>query len=496
VGGGEDHPLRALVFDSRFDPFRGVVMLLRVVSGRVRKGDRVVLMHGAAAVDAEAAAAADADDGGGAGVGLPTADAAEGWSKQRGAGGGSGGGGGGPLSVHVVDSVGVLSPTETATPSLGTGDIGYVTAALRRVHDARVGDTLTHAAGCGRGPASAPLAGYARPRPVVYCGLYPSPDGGGGGGGGGDGGDYAKLRAALAKLQLNDASLTYAPHRSAALGVGVRVGALGLLHLDVVQARLQREFGLALTATAPSVSYRVHDGGGRGGGPRVVASAAELPTARSVPIDEPYVRCDILVPDAHVGAVMELAQARRGELEDMNYLTDEGAADAAGAPPPPPSGGDADGGGTGGGAGGEPAHVLLRYAMPLASLVCDFDAALASRSRGYASMSHGRADWRRSAVVRMDVLVAGEPVDGLASVAHTSEVAPRARAIALKLREALPRQLFKVAVQVAVGGRVIASEHIAALSKNVLAKCYGGYVGEVVGARGGSGDPDGGRGVG
>ncbi|GAB0494055.1 hypothetical protein MMPV_005345 [Pyropia vietnamensis] len=485
--GEDDLPLRALVFDSRFDPFRGVVMLLRVVSGRVRKGDRVVLMHGAAKVEAEAATvAAEEGDDEDVSAGFPSASPMDSWSKQAG-GGGGGGGGGGP-SVHVVDSVGVLSPTETPTPSLGTGEIGYVTAALRRVHDARVGDTLTHAAGCGQGPAAAPLPGYARPRPVVYCGLYLSPDGGGGGeGGGGDGGggDYAKLRAALAKLQLNDASLTYAPHRSPALGVGVRVGALGLLHLDVVQARLEREFGLALTATAPSVSYRVHDGAGPGGGPSIVATASDLPSSRSVAVDEPFVKCEILVPDEHVGAVMELAQGRRGELEDMRYLADEVAGDvspAVAATPGNGSSGDRDA--RGGDAVGAPAaaadadagQVLLCYWMPLASLVCDFDAALASRSRGYASMSHGRSRWRRSDVVRMDVLVAGQPVDGLACVAHASEVSVRARTVATKLRDALPRQLFKVAVQVAVGGRVIASEHISAMSKNVLAKCYGGDI--------------------
>jgi GTP-binding protein LepA len=373
--GDPQAPLQALVFDSRYDPYLGVVAYVRVMHGRVAAGDRIRL-----------------------------------WSTQ---------------SEYGVTEVGVFTPEGRPVASLEAGEVGYLTAGIKSVRQARVGDTVTLA----ERPCAAPLPGFRPAVPMVYAGLYPA-----------DPGAYDALRDALERLRLNDSALRFEPERSEALGMGFRCGFLGLLHLEVVQERLEREFGLDLVVTAPSVVYRVHRPGKE---PYEIQSPADLPPDARM-VEEPYVRAEILVPSAYVGPVMELCQERRGSLLGMEYRGQE--------------------------------RALLTYRMPLAEIVYDFFDRLKSRTRGYASLDYRADGYEASDLVRVDILLAGQPVDALSFVCHREQAESRARLVLERLREVIPRQLFDVALQAAVGKRVVARETIRALRKDVLAKCYGGDV--------------------
>jgi GTP-binding protein LepA len=372
-----DQPLRALIFDSYYDSYRGVVVYVRVMDGRVKKGDRIRLMMS---------------------------------GKE-----------------YEVDELGVMSPQQVPVADLQAGEVGYLTAAIKTVEDARVGDTITLA----DAPAAAPLPGYKEAKPMVFCGLFPI-----------NADDYADLRDALAKLKLNDAALHYEPETSSAMGMGFRCGFLGLLHMEIVQERLEREYHLELVATAPSVVYRVvlNDNS-----VIEVDNPGELPAPNERrQIEEPYVRVEIITPEAYVGTLMELAQSRRGEFKDMRYLT--------------------------------PERAVLVYEIPLSEVVTDFFDQMKSRSRGYASMEYQWAGYRPNDLVKLDILINDEPADALATIVHRDKAYQVGRALVQKLKELIPRHQFRVPIQAAIGSRVIASESIAPLRKNVLAKCYGGDV--------------------
>ena len=373
--GDESAPLRALVFDSRYDPYMGVVCYVRLFDGSVAAGDRVRFMATGRAFE--------------------------------------------------VTEVGVFRPEGEAVARLSAGEVGYLTAGVKSVREARVGDTLTG----DDGPAAAPLPGFRPALPVVYAGLYPA-----------DPGDYDDLREALERLQLNDAAVVYEPERSEALGMGFRAGFLGLLHLDVVEERLEREYNLDLVVTAPSVVYRVTRPGRE---PYEIQSPAGMPED-ATEVEEPFVEAEILVPTAYVGAVMELCQERRGTMQSLDYRTAERAA--------------------------------VVYRMPLAEIVFDFYDRLKSRTRGYASLDYRPAGYEASDLVRVEVLLGGESVDALSFIAHRARAESRARSVLARLREVIPRQLFDVALQAAIGRRVIARETVKALRKDVLAKCYGGDI--------------------
>jgi GTP-binding protein LepA len=372
-----DQPLRALIFDSYYDSYRGVVVYVRVMDGRVKKGDRIRLMVS---------------------------------GKE-----------------YEVDELGVMSPQQVPVADLQAGEVGYLTAAIKTVEDARVGDTITLA----DAPAAAPLPGYKEAKPMVFCGLFPI-----------NADDYADLRDALAKLKLNDAALHYEPETSSAMGMGFRCGFLGLLHMEIVQERLEREYHLELVATAPSVVYRVvlNDNS-----VIEVDNPGELPAPNERrQIEEPYVRVEMITPEAYVGTLMELAQSRRGEFQDMRYLT--------------------------------PERAVLVYEIPLSEVVTDFFDQMKSRSRGYASMEYQWAGYRPNDLVKLDILINEEPADALATIVHRDKAYQVGRALVQKLKELIPRHQFRVPIQAAIGSRVIASESIAPLRKNVLAKCYGGDV--------------------
>ena len=372
-----DQPLRALIFDSYYDSYRGVVVYVRVMDGRVKKGDRIRLMMS---------------------------------GKE-----------------YEVDELGVMSPQQVPVADLQAGEVGYLTAAIKTVEDARVGDTITLA----DAPAAAPLPGYKEAKPMVFCGLFPI-----------NADDYADLRDALAKLKLNDAALHYEPETSSAMGMGFRCGFLGLLHMEIVQERLEREYHLELVATAPSVVYRVvlNDNS-----VIEVDNPGELPAPNERrQIEEPYVRVEMITPEAYVGTLMELAQSRRGEFKDMRYLT--------------------------------PERAVLVYEIPLSEVVTDFFDQMKSRSRGYASMEYQWAGYRPNDLVKLDILINEEPADALATIVHRDKAYQVGRALVQKLKELIPRHQFRVPIQAAIGSRVIASESIAPLRKNVLAKCYGGDV--------------------
>ena len=373
--GDAEAPLRALVFDSRYDPYMGVVSYLRLVDGSVAAGERVRFMATGRSFEAT--------------------------------------------------EVGVFRPEGTPVDRLVAGEVGYLTAGIKSVREARVGDTLTHE----EAPAAEALAGFRPALPVVYAGLYPA-----------DPGDYEDLREALERLQLNDAAVVYEPERSEALGMGFRAGFLGLLHLDVIEERLEREYDLDLVVTAPSVVYRVT----RPGGNVVeIQSPADL-TEDALEVAEPFVEAEILVPSAYVGAVMELCQERRGAMVSLDYRSSERAA--------------------------------VIYRMPLAEIVFDFYDRLKSRTRGYASLDYRPSGYEVSDLVKVEVLLAGESVDALSFISHRARAESRARAVLARLREVIPRQLFDVALQAAIGRRVIARETVKALRKDVLAKCYGGDI--------------------
>jgi GTP-binding protein LepA len=370
-------PLRALIFDSYYDSYRGVIVYFRVMDGSVKKGDKVRLMAS---------------------------------GKE-----------------YVLDELGVLSPTQVEVDELHAGEVGYFAASIKAVADARVGDTITLV----NNPAAQPLDGYAEAKPMVFCGLFPT-----------DADQYPELREALDKLRLNDAALNYEPETSSAMGFGFRCGFLGLLHMEIVQERLEREYDLDLITTAPSVVYRVTDNQG-------VATFIDNPSTLPDPnhrqkIEEPYVKLEMITPEEYVGTLMELCQNRRGEFKDMKYLTK--------------------------------GRTTVIYEVPLAEIVTDFFDRMKSCTRGYASMEYQVIGYRENHLVKMDLLINGEPVDALAMIVHRDKAYNIGRAMAEKLKELIPRHQFKVPIQAAIGNKVIASENIPALRKDVLAKCYGGDI--------------------
>jgi GTP-binding protein LepA len=376
-GGSSAWPTRALIFDSHYDPYKGVVAYVRMVDGAIAEKQAVRLM-------------------------------AKG-------------------TVAEALEVGVFRPKMTPVNRLGTGEVGYVATGLKNVHDCSVGDTITLAAN----PAPDPLPGYKPAKPMVFAGFYPALNE-----------DYNLLRDALEKLHLNDGALSYEPETSQALNFGFRCGFLGLLHMEIVQERLEREYGLQLIATAPSVGYQVKT---RDGQVTEVHNPAELPPEElTESISEPWVRIDIFTPVEYIGPVMELVTGRRGEYDRMEYLDER--------------------------------RALLTYRMPLSELIVDFYDKLKAYSRGYASLDYRIAEYRPDNLVRLDVLVNQQPVDALSIIVHSEKSYAKGQALVSKLKESIPRQLFDVAIQAAVGSRVISRANVKALRKDVLAKCYGGDV--------------------
>ncbi len=375
--GDIEAPLKALIFDSIYDSYRGVVLNIRVIDGVVRPGDKIQMMSNGKTFD--------------------------------------------------VTEVGVFSPKPIARDYLMVGDVGYITASIKTVQDTRVGDTVTLA----DNPAAEALPGYRKMNPMVYCGLYPI-----------DTSRYNDLREALEKLQLNDGALQLEPETSQALGFGFRCGFLGLLHMDVVQERLEREFNLELITTAPSVIYHVNKTDGT---TVVVDNPAEFPEPVTIEsVEEPYVKAQIMVPNDYVGAVMELSQRKRGEFITMDYLDDY--------------------------------RVNVVYEIPLSEIVFDFFDKLKSSTKGYASLDYEMAGYRTSRLVKMDILLNAEKVDALSFIVHRDFAFERGKAIVEKLKKLIPRQQFEVPVQAAIGQKIVARSDIKALRKNVLAKCYGGDV--------------------
>ena len=369
-------PLKALLVDSWYDQYLGVVILVRVKDGHLKRGQKIRMM-------------------------------AEG-------------------SVHTVEQVGVFSPKMVVLDDLGPGEIGYMTAAIKTVADCSVGDTITD----DRTPALTPLPGFKPSVPVVWCGLYPV-----------DADDFEKLRDSLGKLRLNDASFHYEPETSAALGFGFRCGFLGLLHLEIIQERLSREFDLDLIATAPSVVYRVHRTNGE---MQELHNPADMPDGSVIDhIEEPWIKATIMVPDDYLGAVLQLCNDRRGAQADLTYVGN---------------------------------RAMAVYRLPLNEVVFDFYDRLKSVSRGYASFDYQMDGYAESDLVRISILVNGDLVDALSFIAHRNAAESRGRLICAKLKDLIPRQLFKIAVQAAIGGRVVARETISAMSKDVTAKCYGGDI--------------------
>jgi GTP-binding protein LepA len=329
--------------------------------------------------------------------------------------------------THDVEEIGVRLPAATPVDVLGPGEVGYLIAGIKDVAEARSGETVTEASR----PAAGPLAGYQDPKPMVFCGLYPL-----------DGDEFAVLREALEKLRLNDASVTYQPETSGALGFGFRCGFLGLLHMEIVRERLEREFGLSLIATAPSVEYRAHI---TDGGTVLVHNPSEMPPPQKLEsIEEPYLQATILTPSEYTGTLMDLCQTRRGHMVRMEYLG--------------------------------PERLELVYRIPLAEVVMDFFDALKSRTKGYASLDYEPAGWEEADLVKIDVLLNGVPVDAFSAIVHKSQAQDYGRRMTDKLRELIPRQLFDVPIQAAVGGRIIARETVKAKRKDVLSKCYGGDI--------------------
>ena len=375
--GDPDAPLQALVFDSFYDPYRGVIALVRIREGSLKVGDHIRFMETGA--------------------------------------------------EYEVLEAGIRNPKEVRLNELMCGDVGWFAASIKDIHDVLVGDTVTNV----DHPADAPLEGYRKMNPMVYCGLYPS-----------DAAKYQDLHDALDKLQLNDASLQYEPETSQALGFGFRCGFLGLLHMDVIQERLEREYNLDLIATAPSVIYHVYLSDGT---MLEIDNPAKMPDASRIKrIEEPYVRASIMVPDEYIGAVMELCQNKRGIYKDMQIL--------------------------------DTGRNSINYEMPLSQIIFDFFDRLKSCSKGYASLDYELIGYREEDLIRMDILLNGEPVDALSIIVHRSDAYHRGSAITSRLKELLPRQQFEIPVQAAVGGKVIARTNIKALRKNVLAKCYGGDI--------------------
>jgi len=376
-GGDPSGPLQGLIFDSYFDQYRGVVSAVRVVEGTMRANDKLRFMQ--------------------ANV------------------------------THEIEEIGVRSPHNTPTDSLAAGEVGYLIANVRDVAEARSGETVTVA----NRPAAAPLAGYKEPKPMVFCGLFPT-----------QGDSYADLREALEKLKLNDASVTYAPETSGALGFGFRCGFLGLLHMDITRERLEREFDLDLIATAPSVEYRAHTLGGEVvevDNPSAMPAASELDY-----IEEPFLKITILLPTDYTGTVMDLCQTRRGDMLRMEYLSTE--------------------------------RVELIYRIPLAEIVVDFFDALKSRTKGYASLDYEPDGYETSPLVKIDIMLNAVPVDAFSSITHRDKAQDYGKKMTAKLRELIPRQMFDVPIQAAIGSRIISRETVKARRKDVTAKCYGGDI--------------------
>ena len=372
--GDENRPLKALVFDSYYDNYKGAISYVRLIDGRVSEGTKIRFMASG--------------------------------------------------KVFDTTEVGAFSPEFVPTKELKAGDVGYIAASIKNVADTRVGDTVTN----DREPAAEALPGYKKITPMVYCGIYPA-----------DGAKYDDLRDALEKLQLNDASLLYDPEVSAALGFGFRCGFLGLLHMEIIQERLEREFDLDLVTTAPSVSYRVRMMSGE---ELEIDNPTNLPDPSTIEyMEEPIAKVSVMTPDTYVGAVMELCQEKRGTFKNMEYI--------------------------------ESTRVLLYYEIPLNEIIYDFFDNLKSRTRGYASMDYEVSGYEKSDLVKLDILLNGEMCDALSIIVHRDRAYGRGRSIAEKLKEVIPRQMFEIPIQAAIGGKIIARETVKALRKDVLAKCYG-----------------------
>jgi GTP-binding protein LepA len=374
--GNLDAPARALIFDSVYDTYRGVVTYVRVVDGRLSRREKSLMMS--------------------------------------------------TKTAHDTLEVGVISPEPVPSEGLAAGEVGYLITGVKDVRQARVGDTVTSAAN----PAGEPLAGYDHPRPMVFSGLYPV-----------DGDDYPELRDQLDKLRLNDAALVYEPETSLALGFGFRCGFLGLLHMEIVRERLEREGGLSLISTAPNVVYRVVL---ESGGELIVTNPSEFPDGKVGQIFEPVVRATVLAPKEYIGTIMELCQGRRGVLLGMEYLSAE--------------------------------RVEIRYTMPLGEIIFDFFDQLKSRTRGYASLDYEPAGEQDADLVKVDILLQGQPVDAFSQIVAADKARDYGIAMTTRLKELIPRQQFEVPIQAAIGSRVIARENIRAMRKDVLAKCYGGDI--------------------
>lgn len=375
--GDENAPLQALIFDSYFDSYKGVIAHVRVKQGKIRKGMKLKMMATG--------------------------------------------------KVFEVTDVGCFKPQPVELGALDVGEVGFVAGSLKDVRDVRVGDTITFA----DNPAAEPLPGYRGVTPMVYCGLYPV-----------ESSDYDNLKDALEKMQINDAALVFEPETSIALGFGFRCGFLGLLHMDVIQERLEREYNLKLITTAPSVIYHVFKTDGT---ELAVSNPSELPPQTEIEhIEEPYVKATVIVPNDFVGAVMEISQEKRGEFKNMDYLDTN--------------------------------RVLITYHIPLNEIIFDYFDRLKSATRGYASLDYELADYQPSKLVKVDILLNGDPVDALSTIVHKDRAATRGRQLAAKLKEIIPQQMFEIPIQAAIGSKVIARENVRARRKDVLAKCYGGDI--------------------
>ncbi|MCS7458514.1 translation elongation factor 4 [Paenibacillus doosanensis] len=375
--GNPDMPLKALIFDSHYDPYKGVIVYVRVLDGAIRAGSKIKFM----ATD----------------------------------------------KVFEVIEVGAFKPRMTVVDSLDIGDVGFIVAGIKNVGDTRVGDTVTDA----KNPAPEPLPGYRKINPMVFCGLYPI-----------ETSDYNDLREALEKLQLNDASLSFEPETSTALGFGFRCGFLGLLHMDVIQERIEREFNIPLITTAPSVVFKVTL---TNGDVMNIENPSLFPEVGKIDfVEEPYVKAAVIVPNDYVGAIMELCQGKRGEFVNMEYL--------------------------------DTTRVTLTYQIPLAEIVYDFFDQLKSSTKGYASFDYELSGYRKSNLVKMDIMLNGEQVDALSFIVHRDRAYNRGRIICEKLKDLIPRQMFEVPIQAAIGQKIISRETVKAMRKNVLAKCYGGDI--------------------
>ncbi len=375
--GSKEKPLKALIFDSCFDSYKGVLANIRIMDGSIKKGQKLKMMATG--------------------------------------------------KVFDVTEIGCFRPMMVETDKLEAGDVGYLAGSLKSVSDVRVGDTVTTA----ENGAAEPLPGYRGAKPMVFCGLYPV-----------DSADYDNLKDALEKLQLNDAALVFEPETSIALGFGYRCGFLGLLHMDVVQERLEREYNLALIMTAPSVIYHVFQTDGE---ELSIDNPAKLPPPQKIErIEEPYVKATVIVPNDYVGAVMQVSQGKRGIYVSMDYL--------------------------------DVNRVMLTYQIPLSEIIYDYFDELKSTTRGYASLDYELSDYRESKLVKLDILLNGEPVDALSTIVHVDNAANRGRLLASKLKELIPKQMFEIPIQAAIGSKVIARTNVRAYRKDVIAKCYGGDI--------------------